>query len=243
MNNMGDFFFDNATINTNVLDACRKFEVRKVLSCLSTCIYPDKAKYPLREACIHDGPPHSSNYSYAYTKRMLDIQSRAYRKQFGCNFITMSPNNIYGPFDNFAVGDSHVIPSLIRKIYEAVVEQKDVVIWGDGTPLREFTFSEDIPDICFFLLENYDEEIPINIGSTGERSIKQVVERISEIFDFRGDIIWDTKMPSGQYRKPSDNSRFLETGWDEGKYTEFDIGIEKTCSWFKKNYPNVRGAS
>ena len=155
---VADFFYDNIKINTNVLEAARKNNVSKVLSLLSTCIYPDNAKYPLTENQIHDGPPHESNFGYAYAKRMLEVQSRSIRKQYGFKYTTAVPNNIYGPNDNFDLIKSHVIPSIIRKIYEFKNYKKIPEFWGDGKALREFTYSKDIAKALLFLIENYEEE-------------------------------------------------------------------------------------
>ena len=241
MEHLGEFYLDNILMNTNVLEASRKYKVEKVLSCLSTCVYPDKVNYPLTEDQIHNGPPHPSNYTYSYTKRMLDIQSQAYRDQYGCNFISMAPNNLFGENDNFDLENSHVVPALIRKIYEAKTRGTNVVLWGDGSALREFTYVGDIPAIAILLLEKYNERGPINVGSTGEKSIKEVVELIAEYFNFKGDLEWDTTKPNGQFRKPSDKSKLSLLGWKEENYTNFKEAIEKTCSWFEESYPDVRG--
>ena len=241
MQNLGTFYFDNMTMNTNVLDAAKTYNVKKLLSCLSTCIYPDVVQYPLTEEQIHNGPPHFSNYTYAYTKRMLDIQSRAYRQQYGCNFISMSPNNLFGENDNFDLENSHVIPAIIRKIYEAREYGKSVVLWGDGTPLREFTYVKDISRIAIFLMENYDQPEPINVGTTGEHSIISIVQKVSKFLNYDGPIEWDTTKPNGQLRKPSCNSKLLSLGWGEKEYTNFDNALETTCRWFEKMYPNLRG--
>jgi GDP-L-fucose synthase len=241
MNNLGSFYYDNIMMNTNVLEACRVFKVEKALSCLSTCIYPDKSTYPLTEDQIHNGSPHSSNYTYAYTKRMLEIQSRSYRHQYGCNFICMSPNNLFGKYDNFDLEDSHVIPAIIRKIYESKLKNKDAMFWGDGEPLREFTYVEDIPHISMFLMENYDSPEPINIGNTGEIAIREIVNKVSDYFKFKNKIIWDRTKPSGRLRKPSDNSKLLNLGWDPKNYSDFDESLVETCKWFEKAYPKVRG--
>ena len=147
---LGDFYRENLLINTNVLECCRVNDVKKVVSLLSTCVYPDNVSYPLTEEQIHNGEPHPSNFAYAYAKRMLDVQSRSYRKQYGCSFITAIPNNLYGPHDNFHLEDSHVIPAMIRKIWEAKLKNENVILWGDGTPLREFTYSEDVGKILFY---------------------------------------------------------------------------------------------
>ena len=241
MDYAGDFYRNNIRINTNVLDAAKIFEVGKVISLLSTCVYPDAATYPLIENQIHDGDPHSSNYAYAYAKRMLDVQSRAYRKQYGCNFITAIPNNLFGENDNFHLENSHVIPAMIRKIYEAKLNNKDVILWGDGSPLREFTYSQDLAEILLFLLEHYDEPPPINIGNTHEVSIKEVAQTIVEILNFEGEIIWDTTKPKGQFRKPSDNSKLLELGWREENYTNFRKALTNVCQHVILKYPHLRG--
>ena len=241
MTHLGEFYYDNIMINTNVLENCRVHGVEKVISCLSTCIYPDKVIYPLTEEQIHNGPPHVSNYTYAYTQRMIEIQSKAYREQYGCNFICISPNNLFGKYDNFDLENSHVIPAIIRKIYDAKKENKGVTFWGDGSPLREFTYVDDIPEICLFLMDNYDSSDAINIGNTGEISIKEIVNKVSHYFNFDNEVQWDKSKPNGQFRKPSDNSKLLSLGWDESKYSNFDDSLDETCRWFEKNYPNIRG--
>ena len=241
MNHQGDFYKNNIMINTNVLEAAQRLKVEKVISLLSTCVYPDNANYPLTEDQIHNGPPHHSNFGYAYAKRMLEVQSRAYRQQHGRNYITAIPNNLFGEHDSFDLENSHVIPAIIRKIYEAKLNNEAVVLWGDGSPLREFTYSKDLADILLFLLDNYNESEPINIGNTQEISIKQVAEIIANILNFKGNIIWDTTKPAGQYRKPSDNSKLLELGWREENYTEFEKALTNTCKWVILKYPNIRG--
>lgn len=240
-NQLGDFYRDNILINTNVLEASMQCEVSKVVSLLSTCIYPNDCTYPLTENQLHLGEPHPSNYAYAFAKRMLDVQSRAYRHQFGCNFITAVPNNLFGEHDNFHYEDSHVIPAMIRKIHEANETGKDVIMWGTGSPLREFTYSQDLAKILVFLLQTYDEPEPINIGSTEEVSIRALAEKLAEILNFKGRIIWDDSKPDGQYRKPSDNSKLLSLGWKPENYKSFDKALAKTCDWFLRTYPNVRG--
>jgi len=241
MDNLGEFFYENIMINSNVLECCRKYQVQKALSVLSTCVYPDDATYPLTEEQIHSGQPHHSNYGYAYAKRMLDVQSRSYREQFGCNFITIIPNNLFGIHDNFDLENSHVIPAMIRKFYEAKRDNKSVVLWGDGTPLREFTYAGDMARIILFLLKNYDNPYPINVGSTEEHSIKTVANIISNIYNFKGDIIWDTSGPPGQFRKPSSNKNLIDLGWTQEEYTDFSKSLQLVCEWFEENYSVARG--
>ena len=238
---VGEFFCDNIKINTNVLDASMRFGVTKTLSLLSTCIYPDSARFPLTEDQIHDGRPHVSNFGYAHAKRMLDVQSRAYRQQYGCNFITAVPNNLFGENDNFENENSHVIPAIMRKVYEANVTGEDVMLWGNGSALREFTYSHDIAKILLFLLEEYSGDEPVNIGNTNEFSIKEIAKLISHNFGYERELVWDISKPSGQLRKPSSNSNLLSLGWFDDEYTDFNIALENTCNWFKKNYSNARG--
>lgn len=237
---IADFYNENIRINTNVLHFSHKYKVKKVLSLLSTCIYPDKINYPLTEDQIHNGPPHESNYSYAYTKRMLDIQSKAYRQQYNDNFITVIPNNIFGKYDNFDLEQSHVIPAIIRKIFEAKRTKIQPEFWGDGSPIREFTYSNDIANIILFMLENYNKEEPINIGNTEQYSIKQIVDLVANIFKYDGDIKWNAKS-TGQFKKPSDNSKFKLIFGKNFNYTPLKDGLIEVCEWFTNNYPNIRG--
>ena len=239
--NLGTFFTENIRINVNVLDAAHKSGVKKLVSLLSTCVYPSHAEYPLTENQINNGEPHFTNFAYAYAKRMLDVQSRAYRKQYGCNFITAIPNNLFGEHDYFDLEDSHVIPAIIRKIDDANKNFKTPTFWGDGTPMREFTYSQDLAKILLFFLENYNEETPINVGNTKEFSIEEVVEIIMKIMNYSGDVYWDTSKLSGQYKKPSENKKLLELGWQEKDYTSFEEALRNTCQWYKNNYPNIRG--
>lgn len=241
---MADFYTENMEINNNLLKYACFNDIPKVISLLSTCVYPDTpyVTYPLTEDQLHMGPPHHSNFGYAYAKRMVDVMSRAYRQQYGCNFITAIPNNLYGENDNFDLENSHVIPALMRKIWEAKINNRSSVeVWGDGSPLREFTYSLDVAKILIFLLENYDEPDPINIGNTEEYSIKEIVQMLCDELEYDGKIDWNITKPNGQLRKPSSNKKLLDLGWKEEEYTPFKEGLKKTCEWFKMNYPNVRG--
>lgn len=241
MDNLGDFYRENILINTNVLESAHINNVKKVVSLLSTCIYPDDVTYPLTEDQIHNGPPHRSNYAYAYAKRMLDIQSQAYREQYGCNFITAVPNNLFGENDNYDLNDSHVIPAMMHKMFRAKQNNESVTLWGDGSPLREFTYSLDLANILMFLLEHYDGVEPLNVGNTGEHSIKEVAELVATHIGFEGDIVWDTDKPKGQFRKPSDNTKLLELGWRPEMYTDFNEAMKASCDWFIENLDSARG--
>ena len=236
------FFDDNVRMNMNVLNGCKEKDC-KLVSVLSTCIYPDAAyvKYPLTENQLHMGPPHESNFGYAYAKRMLDVQARAYRRQWGCNFVNVIPNNLYGLNDNYDLESGHVIPSLIRRFYEAKLEKKSsVVLWGTGKPLREFTFARDAAKIICWISKNYDGGDPVNIGCTKEISIKDLSDIIREFVGFDGEVIWDSSKPDGQFRKPTSNRKLRELGWKED-YTSLEDGLRETVQYFKDNYPNLRG--
>lgn len=236
-----DFFYENIMINTNVLNAAKNYKIPKVLSLLSTCIYPDTATYPLTEDQIHNGEPHKSNFGYAYAKRVLEVHSRTIRQQYGLNYTTAVPNNIYGSNDSFDLENGHVVPAIMRKLWESKTDGTVPEFWGTGKQLREFTYSRDIARALLLLVEGYSKQEPINIGNPGEISIFDLVGKISNALDIDyPDEIWDTSKPEGQYRKPSSNSKFLEL-FPDFKYTDIDEGLHQTAQWFKENYPNVRG--
>lgn len=239
---VADFFDDNVKMNLNVLEGCRERNL-KLISVLSTCIYPDASyvKYPLTEEQIHNGPPPQSNFGYAYAKRMLEVQSQAYRRQFGCNFINVIPNNLYGINDNYDLNSGHVIPALIRKFYEAkIFGYKSVDIWGSGKPMREFTFARDAAQIILWLSENYDGDEPINIGNPEQVSIMDLAYIIAEEIGYDGDRNFDRSKPDGQYQKPSLNEKLKSLGW-KGEYTSLRNGLRETIKSFEIRYPNVRG--
>jgi GDP-L-fucose synthase len=239
---VSDFFCDNMKMNMNVMKACNKADL-KLVSVLSTCIYPDASfvRYPLTEEQLHLGPPHTSNFGYAYAKRMLEVQTRAYRQQFGSNFISVIPNNLYGPNDNYDLESGHVIPALIRKFHEAIIsDKKEVIIWGSGKPLREFTFARDAAKIILWLAENYNGETPVNIGNPEQVSIENLALTISGEMNYKGIIRFDTSKPDGQLKKPSSNQFLKSLGW-KGEYTPLRVGLHETIKCFKERYPNVRG--
>ena len=235
----GEFTYENLKMNTGIIEEARKAGIKKLIAFSSTCVFPDKVEYPLTPDKIHLGPPHSSNYGYAYAKRMAEIQMQSYREQYGVNYFSVIPCNIYGPADNYNLEDGHVLPSLIHKFHLADISGSDVTIWGSGSPLREFVFSEDVADLTRILFDNYKEGIPVIISSGKEISIKEVVEIIASEFNFRGKIIWDLDKPEGQFRKPSDNSVIRSIAPDF-EFTPIEEGIQKSVKWFKENYPNIR---
>lgn len=239
INYKGEFFYDNIMINTNVLESAKTHGVEKVVSFLSTCIFPDNVEYPLTEDKIHLGPPHHSNYPYAYAKRMLDIQTRAYREQYGLNYVSVVPTNIYGPNDNFSLTHGHVVPMLIHKLYLAQKNKTDFIVWGSGKPLREFIYSEDVANLSLWALENYNESEPIILSPSEEISIIDIVDLLVNEFNFKGKVVFDDTKPDGQFRKPTDNSK-LKNYLPDYKFTPIEVGIKETVNWFITNYENAR---
>ena len=239
MNYKGEFFYDNIMINTNVIEACRKYGIEKLVVFLSTCVFPDNVEYPLTESKIHLGPPHFSNDAYAYAKRMAEIQIRAYREQYGLNYTSVIPTNIYGPHDNFNVENGHVLPSLIHKCFLARENKTDLTIWGSGEPLREFIHSKDVATLSNWVLENYDESEPIILSTSEEMKIKDIVDIIVENMNFKGNVVYDKTKPDGQFRKPSDNSK-IKKYLPDYKFIKFEEGVKETIEWFENNYPNIK---
>jgi GDP-L-fucose synthase len=239
LNYKGEFFYDNIMINTNVIEACRKYGIKKLVCFLSTCIFPDKVEYPLTEDKVHLGPPHFSNYPYAYAKRMADIQMKAYREQYGLKYTSVIPTNIYGPNDNFNLENSHVIPALIHKCFLAKENNSNLEIWGTGKPLREFIFSKDVAELSLWVLENYDESEPIILSTSNEISIKDLATLIADLMGFKNKIIWDASKPDGQLRKPTDNSK-LKKYLPNFEFTKIEDGIKETLDWFYDNYNSIR---
>jgi len=232
---LGEFYHNNIIMNTNLLEAARVAGVKKVVSFMSTCVFPDDAKYPLTPDQIHKGEPHSSNYAYAYAKRMLEVQSRAYRDQYGCNFVTVIPCNIYGPNDNFDLESSHVIPALIRKCFEAKENNTDFVVWGTGRAYREFIYVDDVAKITEWVLHNYDDSTPFIISPDEEISIATLAQEIAWRIGFEGNIVYNNKYPDGQLKKPSDNY-VLKKNLPDFEFTPIHGGLDKTIAWFMKNY-------
>lgn len=235
----GEYFRNNILLNTNVLESARLSGSKKLLSFMSTCVFPDKCAYPLNEKDLHNGPPHPSNFGYAYAKRMLEVQSSAYRKEWNCNYIVAIPTNIYGPSDNFSLTEGHVVPALIHRTFLAKKNGTDLVVWGSGTPLREFVYSDDIARLALWAIEHYSEDAPIIFTSGIEVSIRQLTEVVAEKMKFKGNIVFDSSKPDGQYRKPSDTTKLREC-LPDFKWTPIDEGIELTVDWFIRNYPRIR---
>ena len=235
----GEYFRTNILINLNVLEAAREVGVQKLVSFMSTCIFPQDSTYPLTVEQLHLGSPHPSNFGYAYAKRMLEVQSRAYREQWGLDYVVAIPTNIYGPNDNWSLTEGHVVPSLIHRAYLAKENNQPLTVWGTGNPLREFIYSADVANLAIRLLDSYSSPNPIILTSGIETSIGETVSLISEAMSFDGDIIYDSSKPDGQYRKPSDPSALKEFAPDFA-FTLVKDGIDQTVDWFLSNYPHVR---
>ena len=238
--NSAAYFMGNLQMNINTLEAARIHRVEKFVSFMSTCVFPDNATYPLKVSSLHQGPPHPSNFGYAYAKRMLEVQTRAYRLQWGLNYSVGIPANIFGPNDNFHLEEGHVIPALIHKFFIAAQSNTSVSIWGSGNPLREFVYSKDIAHLALWMLDKYEDVEPLILSSDSEISIRQLVKIIVEEMGFSGNITFDESKPDGQYRKPSDSSRLKEL-YPAFEFSNFRDSLRSTIQWFQQNYPNVRG--
>ena len=262
-----DMFETNVRINLNVLRACHELGVDKVVSCLSTCIFPDdKAKSgPIDESMLHAGPPHASNDAYAYAKRMLEVQSRCYREQHGRNYVCVIPTNIYGPHDNFHLDDAHVIPALIHKCYLAKQQGAPLVVAGSGAPLRQFIYSRDLALLLIWTLEHYDSNssgndsnssgndsnssssdsnssgtLILSVDPADEISIAQVVRHIADAMGLDNDIVYDLSQPDGQFKKTADNTKFKRLYGNKFAFTPVRQGIRETVRWFVQNYDLAR---
>ena len=239
MMHSGEYFLSNIMINTNVLESARICGVKKLISFMSTCVFPDQCAYPLNEKDIHNGPPHPSNFGYAYAKRMLEVQSGAYRKQWSCDFVVAIPTNIYGPNDYWNLEEGHVMPSLIHKTFLAKKNNTDLLVWGSGKPLREFVYSYDIARLTTWMLDNYSDDLPLIFSHGEEISIKDLVEMVVREVGFEGRVVFDTTKPEGQFRKPSDVSKLKQLVPDF-TFTPIETGLKETVRWFVERYPQVR---
>jgi len=237
------FFRDNMAIDDNVLHCCNEFNVQKCVSCLSTCIFPDKTTYPLTEEMIHNGPPHESNEGYAYAKRMLDVLNKCYNRAYpnGCKYHSIIPTNIYGPYDNWNLQDSHVIPGLIHKCYLAKKNQQPFVVWGSGTPLRQFIYSEDLGALTVWTLRHYNEFSPLilSVGEEDEVSIADVAKLIAATMNYTAGLQFDTSKADGQFKKTASNKKLLSL-YPTFKYTPVKEALQSTIKWFEENYDNAR---
>ena len=226
-----DFAYDNMQIQCNVIKCAHDYGVKKLLFLGSTCIYPKMAPQPIPEDALLTGPLESTNEAYAIAKISGLMMCRFFKRQYGDNFISCMPTNLYGPYDNYDLKNSHVMPAMIRKFHEAKVSGSETVeLWGTGSPLREFLYVDDMADACVYLLENYDGEQHVNIGTGKEVTIKQLAETVAKVVGFNGRIIWNSDMPDGTPRKLTDVSYLHSLGWTHK--VELEEGIELAYKWF-----------
>src|SRR3989338_5041300 len=235
-NYTADFCYKNLIINTSVIHEACQFGVNKFVTCIGGCSYPADAVSPISEDMLFKGLPQRESAPYSLAKAMSVIQSNAYRRQYGMNAITLVPGNMYGPHDNYTKENSHVIPGLIRRFYEAKKNSlPEVVVWGSGKPTRDFVYVEDVAECIVKATEAYSGQEIINISSGTETSVKQLVETISSLVDYKGKIVWDTTKPDGQMRKVFDVIRMKKLLGFECK-TILEDGLKKTIKWFEENY-------
>lgn len=219
------FIYENLQVQNNVIHSAWKYGVKKLLNLGSSCIYPKMAPQPLREEYLLSGPLEPTNEWYAIAKISALKMCQAYRRQYGVDFISAMPTNLYGPNDNFDLNNSHVLPALIRKFHEAKVEGRgEVVCWGTGSPRREFLYSEDLARACLFLMKNYSEELFINVGTGVDLTIAELAGMVRDIVGYKGQIVWDKSKPDGTPRKLMDVSRLTALGWKP--QIELPLGIK-----------------
>lgn len=230
------FFYDNAMIALNVIHASYKTEVKKLMNLGSSCIYPKLSPQPLKEEYLLTGPLEETNDAYAVAKISAIKMCRFYNEQYGTNYLSVMPTNLYGINDNFDLVSSHVFPAMIRKIHEAKENGGPVALWGDGSPLREFLYADDLADAVLFLMENKDwQDLGdfVNVGTGKDISIKDLAHLMAEIIGYTGDFTWDTTKPNGTPRKLLDVSKLNNLGWSAK--ISLKEGIERTYQWYLNN--------
>ena len=230
----GEFFYNNLIMGIQLMEQARSFGVEKFVAIGTICAYPKFTPVPFMEENLWDGYPEETNAPYGLAKKMLLVQSQAYRQQYGFNSIFLLPVNLYGPSDNFNLDSSHVIPALIKKCIDATEEGKsEIVCWGDGSPTREFLYVEDAAEGILLATERYNKSEPVNLGAGFEISIKDLVKLVAELTGFKGKIIWDTTKPNGQPRRRLNVSR-AEREFGFKASVDFKEGLKKTIEWYIK---------
>jgi GDP-L-fucose synthase len=238
--NAGKFFYDNLMMGTQLMEVGRQRGLRKFVAVATICAYPKFTPVPFKEDDLWIGYPEETNAAYGLAKKMLLVQSQAYRQQYGFNSIVLFPVNLYGPGDNFDLNTAHVIPALIRKCYEAkLAHSSKIVLWGDGTPSREFLYVEDAAEGIVRAAEAYNESLPVNLGTGEEITIRNLAAMIAAEIGFTGRIDWDTSKPNGQPRRCLDVSRAKQLFGFQAKHSLQD-GLTKTIQWFHTNRDSLR---
>jgi GDP-L-fucose synthase len=235
----GSFFYDNLMMGVLTVEHARRVGIEKVVAIGTICAYPKITPIPFKEENLWDGYPEETNAPYGLAKKMLLVQAQAYRQEYGFNTIYLLPVNLYGPGDNFNPASSHVIPALIKKCIDAQEAGEDhIVAWGDGSPTREFLYVDDAARGIVMAAERYNDSDPINLGSSNEISIKDLVELVVDLTGFRGDIVWDTSKPNGQPRRKLDVSRAKERFGFESQ-TDFREGLRQTIEWYRQHRQQI----
>lgn len=235
-----DFLRDNLQLQTNVIDSAYRHRVTKLLFLGSSCVYPKFAPQPMPESCLLTGPLESTNEWYAIAKIAGLKMCQAYRRQYGFDAISVMPTNLYGPGDNFDLESSHVLPALMRKAHEAkIARHSSIVVWGTGTPRREFLHVDDLATACLFLMQHYSSEDLVNVGWGQDVSIRELVTLVSEAVGFRGTFEFDSSKPDGTPRKLLDVSRLKALGW--APFIQLNEGLAATYRWFTENQNSLRG--
>jgi GDP-L-fucose synthase len=230
--NPGRFFYENAIMGIQLIESARRHGVEKTVVLGTICAYPKFTPVPFREEDLWNGYPEETNAPYGLAKKMMLVQCQAYREQYGMNAVFLLPVNLYGPRDNFDLQSSHVIPALIRKCVEAIEEcREEIVLWGDGSPTREFLYVEDAVDGIILATEKYDKPDPVNLGSGMEISIRELAVMIAAMTGFKGRIVWDTNQPNGQPRRCLDVYK-AEKEFGFKAATPFETGLRKTIDWY-----------
>ncbi len=230
--NPGSFFYDNLVMGVHLMEEARKNNIEKFVAIGTICAYPKYTPVPFKEEDLWNGYPEETNAPYGIAKKMLLVQSQAYRQQYGFNSIFLLPVNLYGAGDNFNPESSHVIPALIRKFYEAKINnEKKVIVWGTGNATREFLYVEDCAEAIVLAAEKYDKPDPVNIGAGFEISIKDLAYKIKGILEYNGEVVWDTTKPDGQPRRCLDTAK-AESEFGFKAKTGFDEGLRETISWY-----------
>ncbi len=235
----GTFFRDNMAMGLNVLEEARKCGVEKVIVAGTICAYPKFAPVPFREEDLWNGYPEETNAPYGIAKKALLVMAQAYRQEFGSNFVMLFPVNLYGPRDNFDLESSHVIPAMIRKFVDAQARgEREVTLWGDGTPTREFLYVEDAANGLVLAGERYDKPDPVNLGAGFEIAMRDLATLIAKLCGYEGGIVWDANRPNGQPRRMLDTSR-AEAEFGFKATTTFEDGLRKTIAWYRENRAQI----
>lgn len=238
----GEFIYDNIAISTNIIEGARQAGVEKLLYLGSSCIYPRNAPQPMTESALLTGALEPTNQWYAVAKIAGIMMCRAYRKQYGCDFISAMPTNLYGPADNYDLQSSHVLPALIAKAHAAKTGKQDkFVVWGTGTPRREFMYVDDLADALLYILRHYSDEEHVNVGVGYDVTIREVAELVMKVVGAEGGISFDSSKPDGMPRKLLDSAKLLAMGWKPN--VDLQTGLRKAYAWYLENAPRLPSAS